>query len=185
MWQRLRGDDKGWSASGGKGRLPGSLFPGRNSWELRQDTGSATPSPTVALGAEGVLCARGRVSGPLLPANSLSQPIPLGQSDPSTDPTAQSSGDRREEKSPLCSPSDQNILSGEDTALCWLSKAVLGPWFLGSHRDMGGIDPCPLISPDKNLETTRLNEHSCSKPHKDPVSRACWSDGSPTWLKRP
>ena len=131
------------------------------------------------------VCTRQGLGAPAPPANSLSEPIPVGHSDPSMDPAAQSSSDRREAKSPLCSPSDQNILSGEDTALHWLSKAVLGPWLLGSHRDMGGIDPCPLISPDKNLETTRLKEHSCSKPHKDPVSRACWSDGSPTWLKGP
>lgn len=107
----------------------------------------------------GPVCTRQGLGAPAPPANSLSQPIPVRHSDPSADPTAQSSGDRREEKSPLCSPSDQNILSGEDTTLHWLSKAVPGPWFLGSHRDMGGIDPCPLISPDKNLETTRRSPH--------------------------
>ena len=105
------------------------------------------------------LCGPWSRRGPVCTRQGLSQPIPVRHSDPSADPTAQSSGDRREEKSPLCSPSDQNILSGEDTTLHWLSKAVPGPWFLGSHRDMGGIDPCPLISPDKNLETTRRLPH--------------------------
>lgn len=116
-WWRLAGDDKGPPTSGGKRRLLGSLFP-------REEFLVTLPGQPLHVrllpSRQGPACT-GRGSGPLpLPAKSLPQLIPFSAQCPSPDPTARSSGDRRQESLHLAVPSDQNILSGEDTALHWL-----------------------------------------------------------------
>ena len=132
MWCRLGGDGKGPPAPGGKRRLLGSLFP-REEF-LVTPPGQPLRVPLLP-SRQGPACTRRRLGAT---ATACEQPVsahPLLAQAPALTPQPGPlvTGDRKSLH--LAAPSDQNILSGEDTALHWLSTAVpaLGSWASIEH----------------------------------------------------